>query len=389
MKSVILRAPMLTQSGYGVHSRQITRWLIENHDQNKINLFCECVNWGSTPWKVNRDDENGLIGKVMDLSRPSPKNADISFQIQLPNEWDTNLAKFNIGITAGVETDICNPQWIESINKMDLIIVPSKFTKETFEKSGDVKTEIKVIPESFIDEVLETADLGIFDFNTSFNYMIFGQLTSNNPEDDRKNIFSTVKLLCDTFKDDENVGVILKTNGGRGTKIDRLNITKQVTDLISKIRTGSYPKIYLLHGDLSPKEVSALYKNKKIKGLVSLTRGEGYGLPLLEAAAADLPIIATNWSGHLDFLNQAKDGFMKVKYDLKELNPTRLDNNIFMKGARWAQPQEKSATEALLNLRKYPSIYQKRAQKLGKKIRENYSFEQIKKLYDEHCGDLI
>jgi len=389
MKSVVLRAPMLTQSGYGVHSRQVARWLIEKHESKSIKLFCQCVNWGSTPWKLNQDDENGLIGKVMECSRPAPAQPDISFQIQLPNEWDINLAKFNVGITAGVETDICNPNWIDAINKMDLVIVPSKFTKETLERSGNVKTKIEVIPESFIDEVEDDNLEEYFDFKTDFNYLIFGQLTSNNPEDDRKNIFATVKLLCDMFKDDKDVGLVLKTNGGRGTKIDRLNLNKQITGLIGNIRSGPYPKVYLLHGDLSPTEVTSLYKHKNVKALVSLTRGEGYGLPLLEASACELPVIATNWSGHLDFLNQEKDGFMKVKYDLKNVSDSRVDNNIFIKGAKWAQPQEKSAREAISSLRKYPSIYEKRAKSLARKIKDKYSFTQVKKIYDDVCGEIL
>jgi len=380
---------MLTQSGYGVHSRQIARWLMEKHESKKIDLFCQCVNWGSTPWKLNSEDEDGLVGKVMARSLPPQGQTDISFQIQLPNEWDTNLARFNVGVTAGVETDICNPAWIDAVNKMDLVIVPSKFTKETFERSGNVTTEIKVIPESFIDEVVKDELEECFNFKTDFNFLIFGQLTSNNPEDDRKNIYSTVKLLCDMFKDDKDVGLVLKTNGGRGTKIDRLNLKKQISDLISSIRKGPYPKVYLLHGDLSPVEVSSLYKNENVKALVSLTRGEGYGLPLLEAAAAELPIIATNWSGHLDFLTQAKDGFMRVKYDLKEISDSRVDNNIFIKGSKWAQPQEKSARENISTFRKYPSIYEKRSKVLAEKVRGKYSFGQIKKIYDNEFGEIL
>jgi glycosyltransferase involved in cell wall biosynthesis len=387
MKKVVIRGPLITQSGYGVHSRQVARWLIDKSKDSKIDLVCQCTNWGTTPWKLDENADNGLIGDIMKHSRNVNHRFDVSVQIQLPNEWDTNLASFNVGVTAGVETDVCNPAWIDAINKMNLVIVPSEFTKKTFMNSGNVTTPIKVIPESFIDEILEEDLDDPFNFSTSFNFLIFGQLTSTNSQDDRKNIFNTVKTICDTFKDDDDVGIILKTNGGRGTKIDRLNIKNQFSSLIQQVRKGPFPKISILHGDLSPKEVAALYKNNSVKCLVSMTRGEGYGLPLLEAAASGLPIIATGWSGHTDFLKG--DGYLKLKYSLTPVSKSRIDNNIFVDGAKWADPEIKSAVENLTKFRKYPSTYEKRAKEAAKKIRSNYSHVFISDLYEKELGEIL
>jgi len=387
MKKVVIRGPLITQSGYGVHSRQVARWLVEQSKAKKIDLTCQCLNWGSTQWKLNENADDGLIGEIMRHSKNVNHKLDVSFQIQLPNEWDTNLASFNVGITAGVETDVCNPAWIDAINKMDVVVVPSEFTKKTFMTSGQITTPIKVIPESFIDEISLEDIEDPFDFSTSFNFLIFGQLTSNNPEDDRKNIFNTVKIICENFKNDDDVGIVLKTNSGRGTKIDRLNIRRQFESLVGQVRNGPFPKINLLHGDLSPKEVAALYRNEKIKCLVSMTRGEGYGLPLLEAAASGLPIIATGWSGHTDFLKG--DGYQKIKYDLRKISNSKVDNNIFVPGAKWAEPNHKSALEALTKFRKYPSMYEKRAKSASLKIKKDYCFESIKNLYNSAFGEIL
>mgnify|MGYP003388122235 CR=1 FL=1 len=387
MKKVVIRGPLITQSGYGVHSRQVARWLIEKSNASQIDLVCQCTNWGTTPWKLDENLDSGLIGEIMKHSRSVNHKFDVSIQIQLPNEWDTKLGSYNVGITAGVETDICNPSWVDSINKMDLVIVPSEFTKKTFINSGKVTTPIKVIPESFIDEILEEDLADPFTFTSDFNFLIFGQLTSTNPQDDRKNIFNTVKTICDTFKNDDDVGIILKTNGGRGTKIDRLNIKNQFESLVDSVRQGPFPKITILHGDLSPKEVASLYRNKKVKCLVSMTRGEGYGLPLLEAAASGLPVIVTGWSGHTDFLKG--DGYLKLKYSLVPVSKSRIDKNIFVDGSKWAEPDVKSTIESLSKFRKYPSMYEKRAKNAAQSIKKEYCFSAIRSQYNEAFGEIL
>ena len=215
MKNVVIRAPLLTSSGYGVHSRQIFKWLVNNSD---FKVRAECVGWGQTPWLINPEFENGLIGQIMDKSADAENNekADISFQVQLPDEWDINLANFNVGVTAAVETDKCNTAWIDNVNKMDLVIVPSKHIKRTLENSGPVRTPVIVVPESYHESI--SADDGTsldLPISTKFNFLILGQFTSGNHEADRKNILNTIKWLCEAFKDDPDVGIVLKTNHGK------------------------------------------------------------------------------------------------------------------------------------------------------------------------------
>jgi len=111
-KKVILRAPVLTQSGYGVHSRQVARWLFEQIDnRDDLELFIEPLRWGVTPWVVNTDAYDGLVGRLIQHAVVSD-SYDVSMQLQLPNEWNPFLADYNIGITAAVETDRCSPEWV-------------------------------------------------------------------------------------------------------------------------------------------------------------------------------------------------------------------------------------------------------------------------------------
>ena len=192
MKKVVLRGPSLTHSGYGVHCRQIASWLLSKKDWE---VKFQALPWGDTPRILNMKSQSGLIEKIMtntvDISNNNNHSFDMSFQLQLPNEWDSNLAKFNVGMTAGVETDICNPQWVEDCNKMDLIIVPSNHSASSLKRSGNITKPVLVVPEPFCEEIEKEVSQETIDnlpkFSTDFNFLIFGQITGDNPFNDRKN----------------------------------------------------------------------------------------------------------------------------------------------------------------------------------------------------------
>jgi glycosyltransferase involved in cell wall biosynthesis len=296
------------------------------------------------------------------------------------------LGHANVGVSAFVETDICNPNWIECANKMDHIVVPSQHVKETIERTGTVQKPLSVIPEAFMDAVLAPRTLDIT-FDTKFNFLIVGQLTGNNLFNDRKNIFNTIKWICEAFKNDPEVGIIVKTNSGTGTTLDRMATTNQLRSIVSNVRKGSGPNVYLIHGNMDESEIAGLYRHESVKALVSLTRGEGYGLPLLEAAASDLPVIATNWSGHLDFLNAGR--FIPVNYTLNEIHSSRIDNAIFVKGSKWAEASEDDFKRKIKKFRNSYGIPQEWARSLGEKVRKAYASEAVEKIYSQILGHLL
>ena len=339
---VLLRAPLLTQSGYGVHSRQIFEWL---EQLPGIDLTVEILQWGTTTWLLNPDLQDGLIGRIMSKSRELTAPYDMTFQVQLPDEWDTKLGKVNIGVSAYVETDRCSQKWIDCTNKMDAVIVPSTFTKNVIERSGAVSTPIHVIPEWYnieIDKNIKSE----FHFNKKFNFLMVGTVTSRKPEDDRKNILYGIKWFCEAFKGNKKIGLVLKISHGKNTSIDKKITENMLESILREVRPGEFPKVTLLHGNLTQKEVAGLYRHSRIKCLLSPTRGEGYGLPLVEAAASGLPVVATNWSGHLDFL---KDKFVKVDYNLKNIDPSRIDNRIFVENTKWAEVSESSYKRCIID----------------------------------------
>lgn len=388
MKTVLLRAPVLTLSGYGVHARQVARWLFEQEEVLDLDIAVEPLNWGHTGWLTDVEAEDGLVGRVLQAANNTKPFYDVTIQLQLPNEWNPMLGAFNIGITAGVETDRCNPAWIDAVNQMNLVIVPSEFVKKTFLTSGNVTTDIVVVPESFIDEV-GTQDSCSIDLNldTKFNFLVFGQITGNNPENDRKNLAYTIKWMAEVFANTPDVGVIIKSNLARNTKIDRAATTNMFTKLVEEVKVGVGPRFYLLHGNMKNQEVVGLYKHPKVKALLTLTHGEGYGLPILEAAACGLPVIAPDWSGHMEFLKHGK--FLKLEHKLAPIHESRVDNQIFVQEAQWAYVNELDAKKKVMKFYEAPLIPKQWAMELKEKILGLYSFESISNRYSEILAPIL
>ena len=385
MKKVLLRAPLLTNSGYGIHSRQLFSWLYNKKD---VELTVECVQWGRTPWILDTDQEDGIYGKIMSCSKPLDKgDYDISFQVQLPDEWDTTLAKKNIGVTAVVETDRCNPEWIEACNKMDEIIVPSTFTKNVLKRSGLLMKRVSVIPEWY-NKIIDKStmakiqnDKRFSKIKKDFNILLIGTLTSNLDIDDRKNIKNTIKWLCQEFKNDDDVGIILKTNFGKGSIADKEMCRSYLNEVLKEFRVGQSPSFYFVHGNMKKEEIASLVTHSKVKLYASATRGEGYGLPLIEAAVAGKPIVATNWSGHLEFLQ--RENFGNVDYDLVEISESKVDGRIFQKGFRWANPLENSFKNEVRKVRSDYETAKNKAKTMKKHIQFNFNSDVVKRKYDE------
>ena len=398
-KKVLLIGPILTQTGYGEHARFVYRAL--KSEKDIFDIYIHPINWGTSGWLWEDNEErheiDDLIAKTM-LWRQQGGQFDMTLMVTIPSEWPGyRSAPVNIGITAGIESSKVSPQWLEAANQAaDKIIFTSNFSKQMFENTSystqhpqtgapmrlefTAKSEVVNYPVKKYDEV--DLDLNI---DTKFNFLCIAQWGP------RKNIENTIRWFIEEFID-QDVGLVLKANKRGGSTIDKIQTRNNIEQILRE-----YPekrcKVYLLHGYMNNDELHSLYVHPKINGLVSLTHGEGYGLPLFEAAYCGMPIVTHDWGGQTDFLNaevknkkgvvKKKGLYAKVEYDLKQIQPEAVWDGVLQADSMWAYPKEGKTKMKLRDFYKNYGRYKSQAKKLQKQILKNFDEEKIyKKMVD-------
>ena len=402
-KKVLVRGPVLTRSGYGEHARLVCRALKSREDL--FDIYIIPVNWGETGWIWNNDEERKWIDERIQAAAEygeSGGNFDMSVQVTIPNEWE-KMAPVNIGITAGIETTKVSPVWLEKANMMDKVLTISEHSRAGLVNSiyhgknvqtGQPMTLKCTAPVGVINypykEYKESEELEL-NLDYDFNFLVVAQ------DGPRKNIRNTIKWFVEENFDQE-VGLVVKTFIKNGCINDRIFMEKNLKDLLASFPERSC-KVYLLHGDMTDAEMHSLYKHPQIKSLISLTHGEGYGLPLFEAAYSALPVIAPGWSGQCDFLyapfqeskkKKTKPSmhpyFAEVEYTLGPIPENAVWKGVLEKESMWCYPQEGSYKMRIRQVRKNYNKWEKKAITLQKWIFENFSEDKIYKKYVEEIS---
>ncbi len=399
-RNVLMIAPFNTRSGYGDHARSIYYSIMDRED---LDIKCLDVKWGNTPRNHLRPEvprHKKLLDSFVSQDQIQGQ-PDILIDIRIPNEFATG-AKVNIGITAGVETDVVSPAFLEGMNRMNFNIVPSKFTAETFNrcvfdkmedlpngqkrKIGEIKNEkpISVLFEGVDTDVYFPRDKNQLDkslnkelnelITEDFAYLHVGQWGNQGFGEDRKNIGILIKSFLKSFSNIPNPpALVLKTNGANFSVLDRHDIKKRIQEVKDMFTGVELPNIYLIHGDFTIEEMSTLYNHPKIGAFITCTHGEGFGRPMLEASCCDLPVIASKWSGHLDFLTDSES--MLVDGFLKPVPKSVLWKDIIVEPSKWFDVNEADVVRKIRTFHKKRKLIQKKAARLGKKNRREFSLK--------------
>lgn len=385
MRTVVIASPVLTQSGYGHHAREVISNIIEKKSKEwDIKLIS--LPWGHTPftYPIPIEWKSRIIGPQLQ------QQPDIWVQITVPNEFQ-KIGKYNIGVTAVTEGNVCPTDWIRSINQMDVTIVPSKFAKQVIETTAKnsnqiITSNIQIVPEyfdeSYYDNTKPLIELtGIDDVTESFAFLSVGHWLSGNLGQDRKDISGLVHTFFNTFKNQSAApALILKTSGATYSVTDRFEIENKIGQIRDLHEGDRLPNVYLMHGDLTDDEMNSLYNHPKVKAMLSFTKSEGFGRPLLEFSTTGKPIIAPHYSGPADFLN--KDFICALTGGLTPIDAS-AQNQFLIKEAKWHTVDYgyagKMMKEVMKNYKKWTEL----AKRQRYYAITNFSKTAISKQYDE------
>jgi hypothetical protein len=394
-QTLVFQGPVFTRSGYGDHSRDLLKSL-KMMDRYDIKIVP--MRWGNTP--QNQLDPSTEFGRWMmeRVITQITEKPDVFMQVSVANEFQP-IGHYNIGVTAGVETTIVPKDFIDGTNKMDLTLVPSKFTKDVLigtvyqhkdKNTGNVIGEFKVTKP--VEVLFEGVDVGVFlnpskdvdvlsDVTTDFNFLTVGHWLKGNLAQDRKDIGMVIKTFATVFQTlpkEKQPGLIVKTSSAGFSIMDRENMRERIEEL-TKSFGDTCPPIYLIHGDLSETEMASLYHHPKVKAMVSFTKGEGYGRPLAEFTLSGKPILVSGWSGHVDFL--PTEHSVLLEGTLTQVDESASDNFI-LKEAQWFSVNYSNAAGLMYDVFNKYKVYTEKSKGLIKNTLSRFTLEKMNEVFD-------
>ena len=392
----VVSCPLDTYSGYGARARDFVKALIE---LNKYEVKTISQRWGNTRFGYLEDHNEDLL--LSTIVPQISKKPNLWIQITVPNEFNP-LGEYNIGVTAGMETTLVHQSWIEGCNRMNLILTSSAHSKKVF---TDVTYDIKnnqtnqVVKQIKLEKPIEvlregadlnkyfakpTSDFDLSDIKESFCYLFVGHWMQGDIGHDRKNVGYTIKSFLETFKNKQKKpALILKTQQVGSSILDQDRILRRIDDIRKTVR-GTIPNIYLVTGDLTDEQMNQLYNHPKVKAMVSFTKGEGFGRPLLEFSLTGKPIIASGWSGQLDFLDNRRA--LLIGGQLENVHKSAAVKDMILEQSQWFKPDDMHVARAWTDMFKKYKDFTIPAKQLKNSNKVEFSFDKMVeelKSYDE------
>ena len=386
----VVSCPIDTFSGYGARSRDFVKALIKvKGEEWDIRILPQ--RWGETPWNFLHQDDPLRFKFISNLD-PN-KQPDIWVQITIPNEFQPVGKQLNIGVTAGVETNVFPGDWIEGINRMNFNLISSHHSKDValntqYTKKDDKDTIIGTVKcEKPVEVLFEGLDLKKYfkiqkpktdilnNIPEDFCFLFTGHWLPGDLGEDRKNTGLMIKTFLETFNtpSKKKPALVLKTNQVNYSLLDREEITKKINNIRNMV-SGSLPNIYLIHGEMTDEEMNLLNNAPKVKTFLSFAKGEGFGRPLLESAITGKPLIVSHWSGHIDFIKPEYN--ILVGGDLKQIHPSAA-NQWLTPESKWFNINPSIASKAMKDVFKHYKKYYESSRKQTQYIKENWSFDKM------------
>jgi GT2 family glycosyltransferase len=264
-----------------------------------------------------------------------------------------NFGAYRVGYTM-LETDRIPGDWVRQANAMDEIWSPSAFNAETFRASG-IEKPIYVIPlgvdpDYFNPRISRSPLAGVYTFLSVFEW------------GERKAPELLLRAFNEEFRAEEPAILLAKV-----INVDPdLDVQREVANLGLSSSGG---RIHLSLNQLVPAyQLGVLYRSADC--LVLTTRGEGWAMPVIEAMACGIPVIATNWGAHCDYMT------MENAYPLRieRLVPARAKCPYYT-GFRWAEPSYSDLRRLLRHVYENQAEARSKGELASKEVRENWTWD--------------
>lgn len=402
---VVFQSAFITRSGYGMWSLDLAKSLLRYCKKNDFDLKMISTQWGGCSKRdidelVKDPEAKELLDRIVRESLT--RQPDLYFHVSIPSEF-TPHGKFNIGITAGIESTLAAPLFMEGMNRMNVNLVPSSFNVDVFKateytkKNPNGTTEplklskpIEVLPWGIntniykkTNEKISSIEEEFLKIPETFGFLFSGQWSGGNINSDRKAIGHLIETFLLTFKNMENPPfLMLKVNGAQISAVDRNECITKLNDISNMVKHSGQniklPPVYIMYGELSDIEMNALFNHEKIKVNVSFTHGESWGMSGLTGTVVGKPTILSKWSGHLDYLNpEFADFFEGSLGDV----PNEALNDWFVKESKWFNVDKQKAGEKMKwYFENYDSTLEK-AEKLRLENISKFSIEEMDKQF--------
>ena len=406
---VVISCPIDTYSGYGSRARDFVKSTVEAK-KDDWDVWVMPQRWGETPWgyiQDHKEEWGWLEPKMLPFGQPLTQKPDVWMQITVPNEFQP-IGNYNIGVTAGIETTICHYEWLLGINRMDLNLVSSEHSKKVFLNTKAKDTEKNQIIEVTkpIEVLFEGVDLNTYfeinnddlpetdlitsldNIDENFAFLFVGHWLQGEFGQDRKNVGQTIKIFLETFKNKHNSpALVLKTAIHNGSIMDRTDVLNKINTIKNTVKAKKLPNIYLIHGELEEEDMNHLYNHPKVKAMVNFTKGEGFGRPLLEFSVFKKPIIASGWSGHVDFLN--REFVSLIEGRLQPIHQSAVVENILIKESSWFEIDPVSASQKMVDVWTNYKKYEVGSKRQSHFVKSTFSFEKMVEKVSEYYNKYV
>jgi glycosyltransferase involved in cell wall biosynthesis len=345
--------------------------------------------------KINLIGQRNILGGGIHFSNFSDSLKKLSAFESLVNEWDVmnneqlsvfrdnvqssdiNIFFFGfstiVAIPPGLnivwaifESDTLDDKFISILDQADLVWVPSNWGLNILIRHGLDAKKIIVIPEG-VNPDLYHPYIPRSDFlqklQKKFQYLIVGKY------EERKGYTQLLQAFSKVTKKDQDINLLIKADYF-------LKDIEKRHSLSEYIKNSNADNITTVHGKFSSEELVKLYHS--VDAYVFPSRAEGWGLPLIEAIACGVPVIATNYSGHSEYLSKIRDLYIPVNYKLVPIKDMEFQQYWAPKDGswgNWAEVDVNDLSEKLLEIKNNYEIWQKKALKASEIIRNQFSWD--------------